>query len=138
MGAIHRWAVIIHVAFHREVAIACRSRLAAEAVGDLGYPGWGDRTVTLEGESRRDIRPWTAIDIAAAVTEFHAAFRLPVQQMPTVQIDPALASLRIALLKEETSEFVIAAGEGDLIGIADALADIVYVAYGTALAYGTT
>ena len=54
-----------------------------------------------------------------------------------MDIDPALASLRIALLKEETSEFVITAGKGDLIGIADALADIVYVAYGTALAYGT-
>jgi predicted HAD superfamily Cof-like phosphohydrolase len=93
--------------------------------------------VTLEGGSR-DVtsdrgRP---VDIAAAVAEFHAAFRLPVRQMPTAHIDPALASLRVALLKEETSEFVVAAGKGDLIGIADALADIVYVVYGTALAYG--
>lgn len=93
--------------------------------------------MTLEGGSH-DVtsdrgRP---IDIAAAVAEFHAAFRLPVRQMPTADIDPALASLRIALLKEETSEFVVAAEKGDLIGVADALADIVYVVYGTALAYG--
>ncbi|MBV9447509.1 MAG: nucleoside triphosphate pyrophosphohydrolase family protein [Streptosporangiaceae bacterium] len=74
--------------------------------------------------------------IAAAVTEFHAAFRLPVRELPSADIDPELASLRIALLEEETGEFVTAAEKGDLIGIADALADVVYVAYGTALTYG--
>jgi predicted HAD superfamily Cof-like phosphohydrolase len=44
--------------------------------------------------------------------------------------------LRIALLEEDTGESVIAAGKGDPAAIADALADVVYVAYGTALTYG--
>lgn len=76
------------------------------------------------------------LGIAASVAEFHAAFGLPASELPTSDIDPRLASLRIALLEEEAGEFVIAAEKGDLVGIADALADVVYVAYGTALTYG--
>lgn len=76
------------------------------------------------------------VDIAAAVAEFHRAFNLPVRQLPSTEIDYALARLRVALLEEEVSEFVTASEKGDLIGITDALADIVYVAYGTALTYG--
>jgi len=39
-------------------------------------------------------------------------------------------------VEEEVSEFVAASEKEDLVGIADALADIVYVVYGTALTYG--
>jgi predicted HAD superfamily Cof-like phosphohydrolase len=76
------------------------------------------------------------LDIAAAVAEFHAASSLPVRQAPSAEIDHALARLRVALLEEEVGEFVAASEQGDLVGIADALADIVYVVYGTALTYG--
>ena len=76
------------------------------------------------------------VDMAAAVAEFHSAFSLPMRQLPSAEIDRALARLRVALLEEEVSEFVAASQQGDLIGIADALADIVYVVYGTALTYG--
>jgi len=74
--------------------------------------------------------------IAAAVAEFHRAFNLPVRQTPGADIDDGLARLRIALLEEEVSEFAAASEKGDLVGIADALGDIVYVVYGTALTYG--
>jgi predicted HAD superfamily Cof-like phosphohydrolase len=77
-----------------------------------------------------------AIDIAAAVAEFHKAFSLPLNDTPTAEIDSCLANLRVALLEEEVGEFVTASDKGDLVGIADALADIVYVVYGTALTYG--
>jgi predicted HAD superfamily Cof-like phosphohydrolase len=76
------------------------------------------------------------VDMAAAVAEFHRAFNLPMRRLPSIEIDYALATLRVALLEEEVSEFVTASEKGDLIGITDALADIVYVAYGTALTYG--
>jgi predicted HAD superfamily Cof-like phosphohydrolase len=76
------------------------------------------------------------IDIAAAVAEFHKAFNLPAQKLPTAEIDGYLAKLRVVLLEEEVSEFVTASEKVDLVGIADALADIVYVVYGTALTYG--
>jgi predicted HAD superfamily Cof-like phosphohydrolase len=72
----------------------------------------------------------------SAVAEFHRAFNLPMQQVPSAYIDHALARLRVVLLEEEVGEFVAASERGDLIGVADALADIVYVAYGSALTYG--
>jgi predicted HAD superfamily Cof-like phosphohydrolase len=76
------------------------------------------------------------MDVAAAVAAFHHAFRRPMREQPSADIDPALARLRVELIREEVSEFVAASQQGDLVGIADALADIVYVVYGTALTYG--
>ena len=76
------------------------------------------------------------IGAAAALAQFHRAFNLPMRQLPSADVDPALAKLRVVLLEEEVGEFVAASEGGDLNGIADALADIVYVAYGTALTYG--
>jgi predicted HAD superfamily Cof-like phosphohydrolase len=79
------------------------------------------------------IRP---IGAATALAEFHQTFNLPMRHVPSADIDHALARLRVALLQEEVGEFVVASERGDLNGVADALADIVYVAYGTALTYG--
>ena len=75
-------------------------------------------------------------DIAAAVAEFHAVFDLPRRATPSVEVGDVHAILRAALLAEECGEFLVATGARDLIAIADALADIVYVAYGAALTYG--
>lgn len=44
--------------------------------------------------------------------------------------------MRERLLLEEVLEYCHANEERDLVGIADGLADIVYVAFGTALAHG--
>lgn len=76
------------------------------------------------------------IDVLATVAQFHKAFHLPMRGTPGTDIDPALVSLRVDLLEEEVGEFVTAAERGDLADIADALADVVYVVYGTALTYG--
>jgi predicted HAD superfamily Cof-like phosphohydrolase len=73
---------------------------------------------------------------AAAVADFHRAFNLPMRQSPSADVDKSLAKLRIALLQEEVGEFITASEKGDLVAIADALADIAYVVYGTALTYG--
>lgn len=51
-------------------------------------------------------------------------------------MERSLEELRISLLEEEVSELVTATHARDLVGIADALADITYVVYGTALTYG--
>ncbi len=73
---------------------------------------------------------------AAAVADFHRAFNLPMRQSPSADVDKSLAKLRVALLQEEVGEFITASEKGDLVAIADALADIAYVVYGTALTYG--
>jgi predicted HAD superfamily Cof-like phosphohydrolase len=47
-----------------------------------------------------------------------------------------MGALRVELLREEFEEFKVAVVRQDTVAIADALADIVYVAYGSALTYG--
>jgi predicted HAD superfamily Cof-like phosphohydrolase len=82
------------------------------------------------------IEVFTRSDVAAAVAEFHAAFNLPSQTQPSINVERSLEELRVSLLEEEVSELVTATHARDLVGIADALADITYVVYGTALTYG--
>jgi len=73
---------------------------------------------------------------ARQVAEFHRAYGLPVRDEPQRAVDAAQVALRQSLIEEEVGELRAAAAAGDLIGVADALADIVYVAYGTAHTYG--
>jgi predicted HAD superfamily Cof-like phosphohydrolase len=72
---------------------------------------------------------------AVLVRVFHEAFDLPRQDRPSV-VPAEVAAERQRLLVEEVSELGDAAGAGRLAEIARELADVVYVAYGTALAYG--
>lgn len=72
----------------------------------------------------------------AMVLQFHDAFGLPVSATPTLEISPQLVDLRRALLLEEFTEFSAALNRRDLVGVADALGDMVYVIYGTALTFG--
>lgn len=74
--------------------------------------------------------------VAKEVAEFHSAVGLSLRRLPTTDISAEIVKLRISLLTEEVAEFTEASNVSDLNGIADALADIVYVAYGAALTYG--
>jgi len=74
--------------------------------------------------------------IAGQVRDFHLAYELPVASAPSAGLSDGQAELRQSLIEEEVSELRAAATDADIVGIADALADIVYVAYGTALVYG--
>lgn len=74
-------------------------------------------------------------DFADQVRAFHRAFDLPISKVPSLP-SPALAGMRLDIMIEEVKELRDAVAVGDLVGIADALADIVYVAHGTALTYG--
>jgi predicted HAD superfamily Cof-like phosphohydrolase len=75
-------------------------------------------------------------DAMASVVSFHEAFGLPRASRPGTDIPTELAKLRVDLLAEEIGEFADASARNDIVGIADALADIVYVAYGAAVTYG--
>lgn len=74
-------------------------------------------------------------DMYSKVREFHETFNLPVNDIPEVP-DEATVQLRHDLLKEEYLEYVEALMEANRIEVADALADILYIAYGNALVYG--
>lgn len=74
--------------------------------------------------------------IAQQVHDFHRAYDLPIAAVPSADISVDQAELRQRLIDEELAELRAASHAGDLIEIADALADLVYVAYGTAWVYG--
>jgi predicted HAD superfamily Cof-like phosphohydrolase len=69
------------------------------------------------------------------VREFHDAFRLARADQPTM-VPAELAETRQRLLEEEVAELAEAQRAGKLSDIARELADVVYVAYGTAVSYG--
>ncbi|OQB09080.1 MAG: Phosphoribosyl-ATP pyrophosphohydrolase [Parcubacteria group bacterium ADurb.Bin216] len=69
------------------------------------------------------------------VKEFHNAFNLPVADSPTT-LSQKDAFKRTVLIKEELDELKDALYEYDLLKIADAIADLLYVVYGTAVECG--
>jgi predicted HAD superfamily Cof-like phosphohydrolase len=70
------------------------------------------------------------------VTKFHNAFKIKVNENPTVEIEKALIELRYRLMQEENSEYLEAAKNKDLIEVADALGDMLYILCGTILTHG--
>ena len=86
--------------------------------------------------TRKPRRPRGPSPVMQAVSEFHVSFNLPVATRPQGHVGDELALLRVELLREEFEEFKDAVEREDIVAIADALGDIVYVAYGAALTYG--
>ncbi|MEU3254366.1 MazG nucleotide pyrophosphohydrolase domain-containing protein [Streptomyces sp. NPDC006997] len=72
---------------------------------------------------------------ADLVREFHRAFGLDARSRPT-EVPAELAAQRRALLAEEAAEVAEVSVGGPLDRLAHELADVVYVAYGTALVHG--
>ncbi len=122
-------------------------------------PGSGDRVAPAEGRGvwaagagvpvgadgevrRPDAEPGGEVGptprapspASAALAEFHRAFGLAYRAVPQCPVPEG--ALRVDLLREEVDEYAEAVAAGDLSGLAHELADVVYVAYGTALTYG--
>lgn len=72
------------------------------------------------------------------VKDFHLKFGVPTDEDVDGPYLPSrdVVEYRARFLQEELDEFISSAHEGDLEGAADALVDLVYVAYGTALLLG--
>ena len=69
------------------------------------------------------------------VAEFMHAFEQDVHSNPTLR-DPETRALRHELIREELEELHEAMGAKDIIEIADALTDLLYVVYGAGHAFG--
>lgn len=69
------------------------------------------------------------------VADFHAKFGVPRLPQPIIPDDERV-SLRMELIQEESTELLDALCIDDIVGIADGIADLIYVALGTALEYG--
>ena len=71
-----------------------------------------------------------------AVTLFHQAYGLGIEQSPTASLPEAISSLRFNLMKEENEEYLEAAKEGNLVEVGDALGDMLYILCGTIISHG--
>lgn len=71
-----------------------------------------------------------------AVQEFHEAFGLGVQQKPIANLDESKLQLRFDLMAEENEEYLEAAKNNDIVEVADALGDMLYILCGTILEHG--
>lgn len=73
----------------------------------------------------------------AMVSQFHGLFGHPIGNTLEPQaLEHPLSTLRLELIKEEFFELVDATINSDIVEIADALGDLVYVIYGYAIACG--
>jgi len=75
-------------------------------------------------------------DMLRDVTEFHELILNDYAESTPTLLSLEYCIERAAFLHEELDEFCIAAGEGNITALADALADIIYVALGTAYKMG--
>lgn len=71
-----------------------------------------------------------------AVKKFHDTFGLGYQTQPMAEIGVDKIELRHKLMAEENNEYLNAALSGDLVEVADALGDMLYVLCGTILEHG--
>ncbi|WP_405608150.1 hypothetical protein [Polaribacter sp. Asnod1-A03] len=71
-----------------------------------------------------------------AVTEFHKSFKVNINTNPIANIGEDRNKLRFDLMKEENEEYLEAANNNDLVEVADALGDMLYILCGTIIEHG--
>ena len=71
-----------------------------------------------------------------AVHKFHEAFKLGIKHKPTADLGTAKNKLRYDLMAEENDEYFEAAQNNDLVEVADALGDMLYILCGTIIEHG--
>jgi len=75
-------------------------------------------------------------DCISSVRAFHDAFLIDNEDAPVATINKRDYLLRHRLMMEENDEYLDAAKNGDLVEIADALGDMLYILCGTILKHG--
>ena len=70
------------------------------------------------------------------VEKFHEVFKIGNRYTPTAIVSEEEFMLRYNLIKEENEEYLEAARNGDIVEIADALGDQLYILFGTILRHG--
>ncbi len=78
----------------------------------------------------------TLVEVIEHVETFHDAFGITNNYSPTHEISAAEGKLRYDLMREENEEYLEAVKNGDLVEIADALGDMLYILCGTILKHG--
>ena len=76
------------------------------------------------------------IDQLNMLRDFHHTFRAHAEDEPTADLTADTIALRVSLIQEELDEYRKAAEARDLVEVADALSDLMYVVLGTYVAHG--
>ncbi|MDX1463814.1 MAG: nucleoside triphosphate pyrophosphohydrolase family protein, partial [Marinirhabdus sp.] len=71
-----------------------------------------------------------------AVHAFHSAFGLGIKNEPTANLGVKKNLLRYELMREENEEYLEAANNDDMVEVADALGDMLYILCGTIIEHG--
>ena len=71
-----------------------------------------------------------------SVKIFHEAFGVKISNKPTLELSKDILKLRHSLMQEENNEYLKAVEENNLIEVADALGDMLYILCGTILTHG--
>ena len=75
-------------------------------------------------------------DKIEAVKAFHTAFKLGYKEKPQANLGLEKNLLRYKLMREENEEYLEAANNNDLVEVADALGDLLYILCGTIIEHG--
>jgi len=71
-----------------------------------------------------------------SVKKFHEVYKLSYKDSPSVDLDHDKLQLRHSLMSEENDEYLEAAKNNDLVEVADALGDMLYILCGTIIEHG--
>ena len=75
-------------------------------------------------------------DKIEAVRAFHTAFKIGHRETPKADLGIEKNMLRYKLMREENEEYLEAANNNDLVEVADALGDMLYILCGTIIEHG--
>ncbi|MEZ4802335.1 MAG: nucleoside triphosphate pyrophosphohydrolase family protein [Gelidibacter sp.] len=75
-------------------------------------------------------------DKIEAVKAFHTAFKIGHRETPKADLGKEKNKLRFDLMREENEEYLEAANNDDLVEVADALGDLLYILCGTIIEHG--
>jgi len=71
-----------------------------------------------------------------SVKAFHEAFKIGYRDSPKADLGSRVNTLRYKLMREENEEYLEAASANDLVEVADALGDMLYILCGTIIEHG--
>ena len=71
-----------------------------------------------------------------SVKKFHNTYKLGYSETPIANLGKNKNKLRFSLMSEENEEYLEAANNDDIVEVADALGDMLYILYGTIIEHG--
>ena len=71
-----------------------------------------------------------------SVKQFHDTYKIGYSNDPIADLGPKKNKLRFKLMREENEEYLDASNNNDIIEVADALGDMLYILCGTIIEHG--